>query len=514
LLNDSVQLNLMRLGSKPIEFAVLVDEKIPATLLGDVLRIKQILNNLLSNAFKYTATGSVEFEVSFDEPQSKLVLCVKDTGQGMSKEQLAKLFDEYSRFNSESNASVEGAGLGLAITQRLLLLMGGEVHVESEPGVGSTFTVKIPQKVVGDVQIGAETAENLRYFRVNNASHNIRGQISRESMPYGSVLVVDDVETNLYVAIGLLRPYDLRVDTASSGKEAFSKIESGNSYDVVFMDHMMPGIDGITATKMIREFGYTKPIVALSANAVVGQAEIFLDNGFDDFVSKPIDVRQLNAVLNKFVRDSERLETVSDFGSEQLGESEESRSVDGLDIKKGLSKFSGDKAIYYRILRSYTASMREIIAELCAFGTVGDANLEDFRRNVHSVKGTSYDIFADDTGKVAESLENAAKNGDFEFINAQCDKFIESLQKLVADLEAFLAEVSSEQQKPKKDRPEKEVLERLLVACKTYDMDGADAAADRLNEFEYENDGELAEWLCEKTSLMKFDEIVAKLSEK
>ncbi|WP_461252343.1 response regulator, partial [Treponema sp. R8-4-B8] len=137
-------------------------------------------------------------------------------------------------------------------------------------------------------------------------------QITRDYMPYGRVLVVDDVETNIYVARGLLAPYGINVDTALSGFEAVDKIREGRLYDIIFMDHMMPRMDGIEAVKIIRSFGYNEPIVALTANALAGQAEIFMNNGFDDFISKPIDIRQLNGVLNKLIRDKQSQETLED----------------------------------------------------------------------------------------------------------------------------------------------------------------------------------------------------------
>jgi CheY-like chemotaxis protein/anti-sigma regulatory factor (Ser/Thr protein kinase) len=279
-------------------------------MLGDMLRIKQLLNNLLSNAFKYSEAGKVTLSIATETSEERddkiiLVVSVSDTGQGMTKEQVDELFDEYSRFNQEANRSTEGTGLGMSITNNLISLMNGEITVESELGKGSTFAVRLPQGLIDSDVLGSEAAENLRRFRTDNRAHLRNVQISREPMPYGNVLIVDDVDTNIYVAKGLLAPYDLKVDSADSGFAAIEKIKNGNSYDIIFMDHMMPKMDGIEATKIIRESGYTEPIVALTANAVAGQLEVFLENGFDDFISKPIDIRQMNAVLNKLIRDKQ-----------------------------------------------------------------------------------------------------------------------------------------------------------------------------------------------------------------
>jgi CheY-like chemotaxis protein len=183
-------------------------------------------------------------------------------------------------------------------------MMEGEISVNSRPGKGSVFTVRLPQVTVGAKEIGPEAAENMRHFHVS-ASQTKKARIVHEPMPYGSVLIVDDVDVNLYVAKGLMAPYMLTIDTALSGIEAIEKIKNGHVYDIVFMDHMMPKMDGVEATRLIRDSGYAGTIIALTANAVTGQAEMFLANGFDDFISKPIDIRRLNVLLKKYIRDKQ-----------------------------------------------------------------------------------------------------------------------------------------------------------------------------------------------------------------
>jgi signal transduction histidine kinase/ActR/RegA family two-component response regulator len=316
LIYDTVQLNIMRIESKVIKFTLEIDPSIPAELFGDELRIKQILNNILSNAFKYTGQGEITLSARAKyENNAKnlisLIFTVRDTGQGMTQDQIQKLFDEYTRFNMEANRVTEGTGLGMSITKHLLDLMGGSINVKSEPGKGSIFTIHIPQEVTNSGVLGEEVVENLRHFRFSSMAKMKTAQVVREPMPYGSVLIVDDVGTNLYVAKGLLAPYELIIDIAESGYETIEKIKSGKVYDIVFMDHMMPEMDGVETTKNLREMGYSHPIVALTANAVMGQAEMFLSNGFDDFISKPIDIRELNAVLNKLIRDKRNIGEVS-----------------------------------------------------------------------------------------------------------------------------------------------------------------------------------------------------------
>jgi len=311
LINDTAQMNTTRFQHKPIKFILLADENIPLELIGDELRIKQILNNLLSNAFKYTDTGKVTLSFAVEKPVDEtiadrttdLVISVSDTGQGMTAEQVKLLFDEYTRFNSGNNRKISGTGLGMAITRNLVSLMNGNLTVDSSPGWGTVITVRIPQGLTGSRTLGRETAENLKTFNFTATSQQKNKKITREPMPYGKVLVVDDMKSNLDVAVLLLTPYQLQIDIAESGAEAVALIKHGKEYDIIFMDHMMPDMDGIETTRKIRALGYKQPIFALTANALAWQQDSFLENGFDGYIFKPIDIRQLNDSLNKYVRD-------------------------------------------------------------------------------------------------------------------------------------------------------------------------------------------------------------------
>jgi signal transduction histidine kinase/DNA-binding response OmpR family regulator len=308
MINDAVQLNIMRFEGKPIQFVLQADENIPSTLFGDDLRIKQILNNILSNSYKYTDKGEVSLSVTaevlgMDVPVT-MIFKISDTGSGMTQEQVKGLFEDYTRFNMVANRTTEGTGLGMSITRRLVETMSGEISVESEPGKGTVVTIWLPQGYVDSAVLGKEGTENLQRLYAGKISQPKKApQIVREYMPYGRILVVDDMEPNLYVAMGLMAPYGLSIETVSSGYAAIDLIKSGMTYDIIFMDHFMPGMDGVETTKIIRGIGYQYPIIALTANALAGQVEMFLSNGFDGFMSKPIDIRQLNSALNKFVRD-------------------------------------------------------------------------------------------------------------------------------------------------------------------------------------------------------------------
>jgi len=520
LITDSVHLNVMKIESKPIEFELQIDENIPCCLIGDELRIKQILNNLLSNAFKYTDAGKVVLAISCNKAKDNVVILkldVNDTGHGMTPEQVEKLYEEYSRFGDDS--ATEGAGLGLSITQRLVALMNGVISVDSEPGKGSSFRVLLPQTVADECVLGKELAENLQFFKVSQKGRN-RRKVTRNPMPYGSVLVVDDVVTNIHVAVGLMKLYKLQIDTASSGFEAIEKIESGKSYDIVFMDHMMPKMNGIETVKRLRGLGYAKPIVALTANAVVGQSEIFLQNGFDSFISKPIDVRQLDAILNKYIRDKQPAEPIDtavkkiigddcDTAAQKIATRMLSTKIDGLNLFGGLERCEGDSVLYLKVLRSFTENIPDMLDSM---KTVDKTTLADYEVTVHGIKGASFDISAEDVGKDAKALEFAAKDANLDYIIANNEAFHVKARKLISDIESMISTIDTENPKPKKDKPESALLSKLHAACRDFSVDAADAAMSEIEKYQYTADDGLVSFLRERIDMMDFEQIAEKLS--
>jgi len=475
LINDSAQLNIMRLNEKPIWFELQIDENVPSKLIGDELRIKQILNNLLSNSFKYTEKGKVILSVSSgsvisgdygvtDELDSSrgdmtLVLSVRDTGLGMTKEQLEKLFDEYSRFNDEVTRAVEGTGLGLTITQRLIDLMGGTISVESEPGKGTLATVRLPQKLVDDEVLGTEVADNLRNFRVNYLSYRDRNRITYDPMPYGRVLIVDDVETNLYVASGLMKLYGLQIETAMSGHAAIDRINNGEKYDIIFMDHMMPEMDGMETTTRLRETGYNEPVVALTANAVTGQADMFLNNGFDDFISKPIDIRQLNLVLIRLIRSKQPQEVIDAARLERKNrianaENEDQAITDHLLIDS-----------FIRDTRKTVSVLKELLEKP---GLDSD-DIRKFTITVHGVKSSLGNIGQPVLSEAAYVLEQAGRDEDTGLIVAESPGFL-------SDLIALLEKIESEREDEAEGDDPEDLQDKLLLIkkmCGDYNRKGA-----------------------------------------
>ena len=471
LISDTLQTNLVRMGSNPIEFRLHIDENIPALLHGDALRIKQILNNLLSNAFKYTDEGHVSLsfysEPGADEESVLLVFEVSDTGQGMTEDELSRIFDMYTRFNLEVNQSVAGTGLGMSILKNLLDLMGGEIVMESEPGKGSRFTVKLPQGRLDSAILGADLVQSLYQFELYGDRLLRRVLITRESMPYGSVLIVDDVESNIVVARGLMLPYELQIDTAQSGFEAIEKIESGHVYDLILMDHMMPRMDGMEAMKIMKAMGYNHPIVALTANAVIGQAEIFIQNGFDDFLSKPIDIRQLNNLLNRYIRDK-FLDQAPDVVAEARQQASAARER-GPELKIPEPDATLTMQAYKAFIRDATSSISVLDAIRNKHAPWSDDDKKMFEVHAHGMKSALAIIGLSELSGVARKLETADYDADAEALRASTAGFIESLRTVITDLT----------RKVKKHRSDAESENRLFLhetllairkACDNYDI--------------------------------------------
>jgi len=523
LVNDTITQNLLRIGEKPIALKLDIDKDTYASLYGDELRLKQIMNNLLSNAIKYTAEGEVELTAycARDGEEVWLTIKVRDTGQGIKPEDLNKLFYDYAQLDMKTNRKIEGTGLGLSITKKLCDLMDGSIEVESEYGKGSVFTVRLKQTYVNEAVIGPEVVSSLNSFRYSDGRRNKEIKLKRINLPYAHVLVVDDNQTNLDVARGLMKPYGMRIDCVDSGQKAIDAIsfEEGK-FDAIFMDQMMPGMDGIEAAKHIRglpsDYAKNIPIIALTANAVTGSEEMFLNSGFQAFLSKPIDIARLDAVIRQWLRDKDK-EPLYEGGEKPEESKKEAapilrdKKIDGLNIKSGIERFNNDEEVYVNILHSYAANTRNLLKSIEA---VTEDKMNSYEITVHSIKGSSFGICADEIGKLAAELEVAAKKGDLNYISENNDPFIEAARKLIFDIERTLAFMDSDNPKPKKDKPDAKALSKLLAACETYDMDGVDAAMNEISSYQYESDGGLSEWLKENVDLMNFEEIVERLSVK
>ncbi|MDR0453373.1 MAG: response regulator [Deferribacteraceae bacterium] len=505
---DTIYLNKIKYESKPIGFKIQVNESIPSVLYGDALRIKQILNNLLSNAFKYTNVGEVELSISseFENIQNAsanitLVFNIRDTGQGMTEDQINKLFDEYTRFNASANRLTEGTGLGMSITKNLVHLMNGNISVESVPDKGSLFIVRLPQMSMGNDVLGKDVVQNLQQSQVSNMSKVRKTQIIREYMPYGSILIVDDSDMNIYVAKGLMKPYGMQMDSVMSGFDAINRINAGKSYDIIFMDHMMPVMDGIEAVKILRNLGYSRPIVALTANAVVGQSDMFLANGFDGFISKPVDIRALNAILNKFIRDRHTPAVIEAARQQKL---KEAKAPDAENNKKdniknfldtlatiseintviGLSRFSGIETMYRDTMELFYKKLIPEYNRMTVFIDSGD--IRNFTISVHAMKSSLSTVGAMSLSEMALKLELASKNGDTDYCSKQFPVFKEKLVSLQKCLTNVFPDTKIFTLKKEGDTPFlRENIENALDAGNDFDGDACAEAIKRVLDYDF-----------------------------
>ena len=289
--DELITLSKGRLGDKPIEFKTNIDQSIPKVLYGDVSRIKQICVNILTNAIKYTKEGWIEFKISsvIKNNVCRLIISVEDTGIGIKKENIDKLFNKFERLDLEDNITIEGTGLGLAITKKLVELMNGKIVVQSVFGKGSKFTVSIDQRIVKNPTIKLEDSpEPVEEIKTHNKK----------------VLIVDDNKINLKVAERLLESYGIDTESVESGAAALEKIQNGEKYDMILLDDMMPKMSGVETLKKLKEIpGFKIITIALTANALTGMREKYLQDGFDDYLAKPINKDELNRIINKYLND-------------------------------------------------------------------------------------------------------------------------------------------------------------------------------------------------------------------
>lgn len=290
LFNSLSTMVIPRIGDKPIDFKTVIASDIPPVLKGDTGKLKQIILNLLTNAVKYTDKGFIKYRVEcindYKNNQTKLIITVTDTGRGIKKEDIDRLFKKFERLEEDRNTSIEGTGLGLAITESLAELMGGKVTVISDYGKGSTFKFVVVEEIVN---------------KESNLVVNEQTTLNYETFEGKKVLVVDDSKLNLKVAENVLKNFKVSTETVTSGLECLSCVNS-KKYDIIFMDIMMPNMNGVEVLKKLREEKVNIPVIALTADAIEGQEEKYISEGFDGYLSKPIDKTKLKVILNKYLK--------------------------------------------------------------------------------------------------------------------------------------------------------------------------------------------------------------------
>ena len=445
VLNDCYNMVAIRAHDKNLELVMDISPDIPRSLFGDEVRIRQVVNNLLSNAVKYTNEGSITLSVRSEKlsvdpiqggnsKQVKLFIQVKDTGIGIREKDREKLFADFVRLDEKRNRNIEGTGLGLNLTKQLLDMMGGSIEVESTYGEGSVFTVCLLQQVSDEKPLGDFEKLYKQHVNVVDAAHE------RFEAPEAKILVVDDVQMNLKVFAGLLKDTKIQIDTAMNGAEALELIQ-GKHYDVIFLDHMMPVMDGVEAFRRMKLLeknpNAITPVVMLTANAVSEARNGYMDEGFSDYMAKPIREEVLLSTLKKFL--SKDLVKVVHEREEKTCNPAETVSAmpqvaltDMLDMATGLAYCMNDKKFYKEMLDEYVKS--EKTAELKEYFEKGD--LEYYRITVHAVKSTSLTIGAIKVYEDAKALEMACKEGNLDFVKQNHEAFMEEYKSLVRGIQS------------------------------------------------------------------------------
>ena len=506
LVHDVVNAIQVMLAEKQVVLLVDTNPNIPSRLRGDDVRIKQVMMNLLSNAAKYTEKGTIHLEVDFapvggKDKEIELKVCVTDTGIGIAQEQLKDLFTKFRQGDGSRNRAMGGSGLGLVLSKRLIDLMRGTILAKSVLGKGSEFSFTVIQEVI-DARPCIETDPQMVLQQsIQQEERGAAGVHSRKkedkhttfTAPDAKILLVDDNKVNLKVAEGLLRPYKMYIETADSGPMAIEMVRN-REYDLVFMDHMMPQMDGAEATKIIRGLGEerfrTMPIIALSANAVRGAREMFMEAGMNDFVSKPIEMRIMDRVLRKWLPDDK---VISNRNSEEDGYKEEntktptgslSWKMEGIDVSVGMQYSGDDENLYREVLSDYMDTIEEKSNIIEKAVEAGD--LETYTIEVHSLKSISKSIGAMELSELAKDLELNGKNGEWDPIIARTPTLLNMYRNLYDVILPY--HTKTEQEPGEKgaidDEALKGILEQLLESVNTYDSIRAEEILEELSKYD------------------------------
>lgn len=419
LVNELYGMFDIRASEKGLELIFKINPNIPRQLIGDIARVRQICMNLLSNAVKYTDRGTITFSLGCNRRKdgaAAITITVSDTGKGIKKEDLPKIFSEFSRVDLEVNSSIEGTGLGLSITKELIYKMGGSITAESVYGEGSTFKVVIIQGVSDPIPMG--DWEQWQEHRIIKAEHN------GFTAPTARILAVDDAKLNLDVIKGLLRRTGVYVDTASSGEECI-QIMSQSSYDIVFMDIRMPHMDGVKTLRELKMRGLIKgrtAVIALTADVTEGAGEDYISpgKGFTDYLPKPVDPIKLESAIREYLP---RYKII--YGG-YLEKDEGNipkwlREIDGLDISSGIT-LCGSAETYINTLKSFTEYSEEHIAEMES--ALRDKDHEMLGIKSHALKSTAKLIGMDSLSDFARETESLYNSGDFETADARIGEML------------------------------------------------------------------------------------------
>jgi len=507
LIHDVMNMTAMKAKDKGLALNLSVDKELPSRLWGDDVRIRQILVNLMSNAVKYTETGSVTLavRVAIQDDVADLQFRVEDTGIGIREEDIEKLYHEFERIEEQRNRKIEGTGLGMNITTQLLELMGSRLQVESVYGKGSVFSFTLEQKIMSHEPVG-----DLEQ-RIKNQAETYSYQ-AMFTAPEAQVLVVDDNAVNRRVFVKLLKATQVKVDEAAGGEECLELVRK-KAYDLIFLDHMMPDLDGIAVLHKMREWKEypckSTPVIALTANAVTGAREMYLKEGFQNFLSKPVNPEKLERMIMELLPKGKVIygETEPVFSEKEMKEAAEESplpELEGIDWNYA-QLYCRDAAILKDTVKHFYGSIETEAAQLQHFLEMiekpeeQNQGLHHYRIKVHSMKNSAAMVGAVSLAGVARLLEYAAKDGKADVIKNITPVFLQEWGNMREILKP-LAETEKPDEKGVK--PDygltKELLRLLRNAMEEMDVDMADEIIQQLKRFAYPQNimAEVMENLC------------------
>ena len=508
---DVISLIKIRITQEEVSLKYETGINVPSVLYGDATKVKQILINILANAVKFTKKGFIKLKIDSEKLEGnkcKIIFQVVDTGIGIRADNYEKLFEAFSQVDTKKNHLVKGTGLGLAISKNLCELLDGSIQVESVYGEGTTFTMTIEQEVVNDTPLMLNDSIEERRGR----QKSVFIPTSNEEMSGKKILVVDDNSTNLIIVKKLLEPYKLVIDTASGGEEALS-LAKENKYTLIFMDHMMPEKDGVETTREIRqlplEYCKTVPVIALTANAVYGAKKELIAAGFDDYVAKPIDVKQLEEVLYKYLTGLEKT-VVS-----EVEEKVQPIVIPGIHAKRIIESMKIQKDTYINILRTYYKDLQVALQRIEYEKSNGD--IKNFVVDVHGVKSSSAGVGAMELSELAKELEMAGKEQRFDYIEANYHNFIVKAEDMINNIKKFFNEESINKKEKNIADMEQHTLDKhwikaMVDACEDMDSQGIRKLIERLKDKNFnEEDSNKIQLITDYASQYDYDEIVAVL---
>ncbi len=488
VIRDVVNMMSFKAKVKGLRFVLELDESIPAGLMGDDIRLRQILVNLLNNAVKYTHEGSVTLAISVLEADCdntvKLHFSVKDTGIGIKEEDLKKLCEPFERIEEKRNRNIEGTGLGMSITKQLLGLLNSELIVSSEYGVGSEFCFDLTQEIVDASPIG----------NISDYSDTVEEHYRHAfEAPDARILLVDDTELNRKVFIGLLKPTGMQIDEAVNGLECLEKVKE-HAYDIIFMDHMMPELDGVETFRIMKQMeeypSKDAPVVILTANALIGAKEKYQKEGFSKFLEKPIDSEKLESIIRELL-DESLVQEVSMQETVSRNTDEELPLIEGLDWKYASTHFKDNRSMmdtvsFFAGTLDYEA--KELERLFADIDTV--AGRKEYCTKVHSMKNSASTVGIIPLAGMAKVLEDAARNGDEEILRSMMPVFLDCWYSYRAKLEVLMQEKDSDLKKNADDFTEdiSQLLQAINKAAEDMDIDALDTLGKELDTFCFNED--------------------------